>query len=79
MGGRADGSQVDFGGITVIPCAPERGHMTFPGLGDQHPQLNREVFQAVYERFRDRGVSRSTRYRILTCPKAQAAFLHELR
>nr|WP_241667611.1 hypothetical protein [Pseudomonas caspiana] len=37
-----------------------------------------EVFQAVYERFRDRDVSRSTRYRILTCPKAQAAFLHEL-
>ncbi|WP_095129049.1 AarF/UbiB family protein [Pseudomonas sp. Irchel s3h14] len=48
-------------------------------LKHQHPQLNREVFQAVYERFRDRGVSRSTRYRILTCPKAQAAFLHELR
>ena len=48
-------------------------------LKHQHPALNREVFQAVYERFRDRGVSRTTRYRILTCPKAQAAFLRELR
>jgi hypothetical protein len=35
-GGRADGSHLDFGGITVIPCAPGRGHMTFPGLEDQH-------------------------------------------
>jgi serine/threonine protein kinase len=48
-------------------------------LTHQHPALNRDVFQAVYERFRDRDVSRSTRYRILTCPKAQAEFLHELK
>ncbi|TPG82591.1 protein kinase [Pseudomonas mandelii] len=47
-------------------------------LKHQHPALNRAVFQAVYERFRDRDVSRSTRYRILTCPKAQAASLREL-
>jgi hypothetical protein len=38
-GGRADGSHVDFGGITVIPCAPRRGHMTFPSIGDQHQIL----------------------------------------
>ena len=48
-------------------------------LKDQHPDVNRDVFQVVYERFRDRGVSRSTRYRILTCPKAQAEFLRALR
>src|SRR5215475_5984247 len=31
---------MDFEGITVIPCAPGRGHMTFPGLEDQHPILD---------------------------------------
>jgi hypothetical protein len=47
-------------------------------LAQQHPGLNRQVFQAVYERFRDRDVSRSTRYRILTSAKSQGEFLREL-
>ncbi|SDP54047.1 hypothetical protein SAMN04490202_4760 [Pseudomonas reinekei] len=45
----------------------------------QQPGLNRSVFQAVYERFCDRDVSRSTRYRILTSADAQAALLHGLQ
>ena len=48
-------------------------------LAQQHPALNRQVFQGVYERFRDRDVSRSTRYRILTSADAQAEFLRGLQ
>jgi hypothetical protein len=48
-------------------------------LAQQHPGLNRSIFQPVYERFRDRDVSRSTRYRILTSADAQAEFLHGLQ
>ncbi|MGJ7517978.1 lipopolysaccharide kinase InaA family protein [Pseudomonas baetica] len=48
-------------------------------LAQAHPTLNREVFQPVYERFRDSGVSRSTRYRILTCGKSQDEFLRSFK
>jgi hypothetical protein len=48
-------------------------------LAQLHPALNRQVFQGVYERFRDRDVSRSTRYRILTSADAQAEFLRGLQ
>jgi hypothetical protein len=48
-------------------------------LTQRHPGLNRSMFQPVYERFRDRDVSRSTRYRILTSTDAQAEFLQGLR
>lgn len=48
-------------------------------LAMAHPTVNREIFQPVYTRFRDSGVSRSTRYRILTCARSQGEFLRELR
>ncbi|MGE7956677.1 phosphotransferase family protein [Pseudomonas sp. NPDC089530] len=47
-------------------------------LNAEHPNLDRRVFQPVYQRFRDEKVSRTTRYSILTCPRAQAAFLREI-
>ncbi|AZD65311.1 hypothetical protein C4K17_1408 [Pseudomonas chlororaphis subsp. aurantiaca] len=47
-------------------------------LNAEQPNLDRTVFQPVYQRFRDQTVSRSTRYRILTCARAQAAFQREI-
>jgi serine/threonine protein kinase len=47
-------------------------------LSMAHPTVNREIFQPVYARFRDSGVSRTTRYRILTCARSQGEFLREL-
>ena len=43
-------------------------------LQAEQPTLQRSVFMPVYERFLNGKVSRTTRYSILTCPKAQATF-----
>lgn len=43
-------------------------------LNTEQPALDRSVFTPVYERFLTEKVSRTTRYSILTCPQAQAAF-----
>jgi len=40
----------------------------------EQPTLNRSIFMPVFERFLTGKVSRTTRYAILTSPKAQAAF-----
>ncbi|MNF06469.1 hypothetical protein D3C80_2064230 [compost metagenome] len=40
----------------------------------EQPTLDRSIFMPVFERFLTGKVSRTTRYAILTCPKAQAAF-----
>lgn len=47
-------------------------------LRTEQPALNREVFKPVFERFITRKVSRTTRYSILTCSKAQAEFKKDL-
>lgn len=46
-------------------------------LNEEQPHLDRSVFLPVYRRFRDEKVSRTTRYSILTCAKAQRAFQQE--
>ncbi|SDY80327.1 lipopolysaccharide kinase InaA family protein [Pseudomonas sp. NFIX28] len=47
-------------------------------LNAQQPNLDRRIFQPVYQRFRDEKVSRTTRYSILTCARAQAAFMRAI-
>ena len=43
-------------------------------LMEAQPNLQRATFDPVFERFLTHKVSRTTRYSILTNPKAQAAF-----
>ncbi|MBV6286680.1 lipopolysaccharide kinase InaA family protein [Pseudomonas aegrilactucae] len=43
-------------------------------LASEQPDLNRAVFEPVFERFIGRKVSRTTRYSIFTDARAQAAF-----